>query len=507
MQSPKIPSSSPLIRYTVLGALFGVTFPLGSMLILALEQGLPITLQTAIAIHQSSILQWLVDTAPLVLAAFAFLAGQRQEQVIRLNQQLSGSLNERDQLIGKLNQSYQSLEAEAEKSLAHLRTAAQIAQHANASRDLQQLLDQTARLVSQQFGFYHTGIFLNDTGEGGVGRSGSRPGSDGRYALLTAASSEGGQRMLKRGHRLRIGSEGFGVGIVGYVADRGEAKIALDVGSDAVFFDNPDLPETRSEMALPIKIAGKTTGVLDVQSTQPAAFTEKDLTVMAIIADSLASAIENAHLFTQVRDSLDEIRSLHQQYLERAWVDALISQDTPGALAYTYTPSAAAASEPAQLTAAQGSGAGVEHDAQPPITDQSKSGQVSPLPEQSQDQVQHELRSIQIPIKLRDQVIGQLAIETDPRSEMGTNANEWMPEELALIQSVANQAALALENARLLDETRRRAERERITANVSSKVWTFSDIDTILRTALHELGTSLGAAQGSIEVEIEGGDR
>jgi putative methionine-R-sulfoxide reductase with GAF domain len=93
------------------------------------------------------------------------------------------------------------------------------------------------------------------------------------YAVLSAANSEGGQKMLERNHKLRVGQ----VGIVGYVAGAGKPRIALDTGSDAIYFNNPDLPETRSEMALPlIQTGGQIVGVLDIQSIEPNAFNPED---------------------------------------------------------------------------------------------------------------------------------------------------------------------------------------------------------------------------------------
>jgi GAF domain-containing protein len=138
-------------------------------------------------------------------------------------------------------------------------------------------------LISKQFGFYHAGIFLLDERD--------------EYAVLQAASSEGGRRMLERGHKLRVGE----VGIVGHVASTGEPRVALDVGEDTAHFAHPDLPNTRSEMALPLKVQDRVIGVLDVQSTHEAAFSEDDVAVLQTMADQLATAIANARLFEQVQ--------------------------------------------------------------------------------------------------------------------------------------------------------------------------------------------------------------
>ena len=135
-----------------------------------------------------------------------------------------------------------------------LRATSYIARKTAEVQDLASLLNMVARLVTDQFGFYHTGIFLiNETGD---------------QAVLQAASSDGGQRMIERGHALSVGTQG----IVGYVAAQKKPRIALDVGADAVFFNNPDLPMTRSELALPLLVRNKVLGVLDIQSEKPQAF-------------------------------------------------------------------------------------------------------------------------------------------------------------------------------------------------------------------------------------------
>jgi GAF domain-containing protein len=137
---------------------------------------------------------------------------------------------------------------ETHRRAAQLSAAAKVARDATAILDVDQLLDETVRLISREFGYYHVGVFLID---------------DNKNAVLQAASSEGGRRMLERGYKLKVG----GAGTVGYVAATGEPRIVEMVDTDSGFFSNPDLPDTLSEMALPLKSRGRAIGVLDVQST------------------------------------------------------------------------------------------------------------------------------------------------------------------------------------------------------------------------------------------------
>jgi GAF domain-containing protein len=171
-------------------------------------------------------------------------------------------------------------------------------------QDLDRLLPQVAQLISQHFGFYHVGVFLIE-----------EPSPGRRYAVLQAANSKGGQRMLARRHQLAVGSQG----IVGHAADTGQARIALDVGADAVFFDNPDMPDTRSEMALPLRLGDEILGVLDVQSTREAAFDQTDVALLTVLADQITVAIQNAHLHQRTQAALREAQEVHQRYLRQEW--------------------------------------------------------------------------------------------------------------------------------------------------------------------------------------------
>ena len=183
---------------------------------------------------------------------------------------------------------------------SYLEATAQVAQEAASLLDVDDLLSRVVFLVSEQFGFYHTGIFMLD--------------ATAKWAVLRAASSEGGQHMLARGHRLPVGT-----GIVGYAVSQGEYRIALDVGLDAVFFDNPDLPDTRSEMALPLQSRGEIIGALDVQSLEPEAFTAEDVAVLQTLADQVAMAISNARLYAQAQESLEAERRAYAELSQRAW--------------------------------------------------------------------------------------------------------------------------------------------------------------------------------------------
>lgn len=352
--------------------------------------------------------------------------------------------------------------ASLEKRAGQLQAVSSLAKSIASMQDLDQLLPNIARLVSERFGFYHTGIFLVDETR--------------THAVLQAANSEGGRRMLAREHELPLNSNS----IVGYVTSHGEPRIALDVGTDAVYFDNPDLPETRSEIALPLRVSGKVIGALDVQSTETNAFSEEDIEFLSTLADQIAIAIENARLFGQAQQALRESQSTFENYVKQEWSDFTQQVRTTGFVFdgklitamdnSTKRDQARAVAQTGSLVFEKGAASS----------------------------------TVSVPIKLRGQVIGVL----DVRSKRGPR--DWSREEILLLEAAAERAALALENARLLEGAQRRAARERTIGEISTRIGSASDLNSILRATVEEMGRRIGATEVVFELESsgrgEGGD-
>ena len=176
----------------------------------------------------------------------------------------SPSLTRSRRLLQRLDEAHKELRVHSEKlTRSHrllgerakaLEVTAALARDAASIHDLQEILDRVVKLISERFNFYHAGIFLVD--------------QSAEWAILRAASSDGGQRMLARDYKLPVGK----AGIVGYVTGEGKPKVSLEVDKDAAHLKNPDLPNTRSEMTVPLRVRGQVIGALDVQSSDPQAF-------------------------------------------------------------------------------------------------------------------------------------------------------------------------------------------------------------------------------------------
>lgn len=357
-------------------------------------------------------------------------------------------------LRDSLELSIQERTTSLEKRAAQLQIVSSVARTIASMQDLDALLTSTTKLVSQEFGYYHAGIFLLDAAK--------------EYAVLKAANSEGGKRMLNRHHQLALDDNS----IVGFVTSRGEPRIALDVGADAVYFNNPDLPGTRSEMALPLRISGSVIGALDVQSTETNAFSQEDISVLSTLADQIAIAIENARLLHEAQSALSESQSTFEKYVKQEW----------------------------QSFTQQARSNGFIFDGKQvlPMDERTRLERVRTL-QTGRLSLKKHAPTVSIPIKLRGQTIGVL----DVRSKKGDR--EWTDDEIALLEAAAERAALALENARLVESAQRRAARERSIGEISAKIGSASDINAILRATVEEMGRRIGATEVIFEIDSSNG--
>jgi len=276
--------------------------------------------------------------------------------------------------------------------------------------------------------------------------------------------------MLERNHRLRLG-----IGVVGYSAQTGQPRIALDVGVDAVFFNNPDLPDTRSEAALPMKVRGETIGVLDVQSTEAGAFSTEDLQVLTALANQVSIALENAKLLTETRAALTQVQEVYNEFTRAEWSRTIAQTEQPGFRFQTgRIEMLEKALQTSEVVSAVQSGEVMSNQA-----NGSKEGRAV----------------VAVPVKLRGEVIGILHIEShDPYKQ-------WQAEEISLVQAVAERAAFAMENARLFQDARRRAAKERLISEATGRISGALNIENILRSTAEELERVLGGSEILIQFQ------
>jgi GAF domain-containing protein len=259
--------------------------------------------------------------------------------------------------------------------------------------------------------------------------------------------------MLERGHRLRVGQSG----IVGYVSAFGKARIALDVGKDAAFFNNPDLPQTHSEVALPLKLRGKTIGVLDIQSIEPIAFTDEDIDTLSLLAGQIAVTIQNSRLFEDTQQALREAQTIYGEAARSSWQEFR----GEGVTGFRYSKGA---------IKALSSGGEPEADEK------------------------GEVEGLSIPIKVRGEELGQMKIQAPGRS------GEWSESEIQFYRAVVERLSFAIENARLIEETTKSAQRDRTITAIADKLGSSPLIEEILRTAAEELSRAIKGTEVLVQL-------
>ncbi len=334
-----------------------------------------------------------------------------------------------NRMISRLEELQTSLEKRVADRTEQLNATIEVGRVASSILNPDELIAKVVNLITDRFGYYYAAIFITD--------------SSNRWVELKDATGSAGQTLKAQGHRLELG----GKSMVSTAITTRQARIAEDVGAEQVRFDNPLLPGTRSEIALPLIVGGRTIGALDVQSTQEAAFGPEEIDTLQGMANQVAIALENARLFQETQASLEELRATHRLYVTDAWSET--AREHGG---YDYI-AGAESSEPGGETS-----------------------------------------TVNVPLTLRDQIIGQLQLE---------GQQDWTPEERNLIEAVATQAALALENARLLEESQQLALRERLAAEITGKIWSSPNTDFILQTAVKELGRALRADEATIELKLD----
>ena len=355
----------------------------------------------------------------------------RPDEITLLATTLNDMASRLRRTFAELEQRVADRTRQLERRSLQLQTAAEVARDITTSQDLEELLQAAVNLINQRFGYYNVGVFLvDDVGE---------------YAHLRAASGELGNKLLQQEIHLRVGEEG----IIGYVTRYGEARLASDVSVDTLFYREPLLPDTHSEVALPLRSGGNVIGALDVQSVRAKAFDQDDIVILQTLADQLAIAIENTQLVSQLQETLRETNLLYQQQVRETWSSGLHSR----ANAFEYD----------RL-------------------------EVRPVSSPNDDWAtgsENGSQKLVVPIKLRDQVIGFIGLES------GDADHEWTPDEIAIAEATANQAAVSLENARLLAESQLRAAREQMVGEVTSRMRESLDVEIVLRTAIDEIYQAL----------------
>jgi GAF domain-containing protein/HAMP domain-containing protein len=332
-----------------------------------------------------------------------------------------------NRMIARLQDFQSGLEKMVEERTSQLKAINEVGRVATSILDPDELINRIVHLITEEFGYYYSAIYLLE--------------QTNKWAVLTDATGEAGRVLKESNYRLEVN----GANIIGQTIRSRQAQNWLDTGENAVHFNNPLLPYTHSEISLPLYVGEHVLGALDVHSSQESAFSEQDINTLQNMANQVAISLDNARLFQETRQNLQEMRHIQKQYLRDVWIDTNFTNN--------------------ELTLVAGDAS-----------------------------IGDDKSLVEVPLALRDQIIGQISLETD---------EVLSPDEQNWIQEIATQTALALENARLLDESQSTAMREKFVTEITNKIWSSTTIDGVLQTAIRELGQILDATDATIEINIE----
>lgn len=437
----------------------------------------------------------------------------------QMSQQLRDLIADLEEQVSRRTHQWQEANYKLQRRAIQLEAVTLVGRAVTSILNLDDLLLEVVNLISARFDFYHAGVFLID--------------ESGEWAMLRQATGEAGQRLLARKHRLAVG----GQSIVGWAAANRQPRIALDVGDDAVHFKNLDLPHTRSEMALPLMVGNRLLGVLDVQSTEESAFDDEDVTILSLMADQVAVAIDNALKFSQEATLLEATSPLYRASRRIALATSL--DDVLGSVVdnaagpfvdscgiYVYTPG----TEDHELGWIEAV-ALWDRDGDPPhppgtrypleeasdlleslrqeaaeplvVTDLLAGGIDKRINTSTHQLLTEELRFravLMLPLVAAGQAMGLLVVA-------GRKPHTWTEAELRIFSSLSDQTAIAIENVRLLGEAQSRAGREQVVRQITERMWHAVDIESILQTTVTSLGQAIGAPRVYVRLDTEASSR
>jgi nitrate/nitrite-specific signal transduction histidine kinase len=354
-----------------------------------------------------------------------------------------------NEMATQLSRSYRELEqrvadrtAELKRRSSYLEASAEVSRAATLILETDQLMRQAVELIRERFDLYYVGLF--EVEEAGT------------LAILKAGTGEAGRAMLARGHQLRMGGDSM----IGWCIANAKARVAEEASADAIRRATPELPDTQSEAALPLRSRGKVIGALTVQSTLPNAFDEAAIAVLQTMADQVAVALDNARLFAASQAALETTRRAYGELSRQGWEQLIRSQP----LGYLRTLH--------ETHLAEGPW-------QPEMVQATQTGQI----------VQDHGSTVAAPIKVRDQVLGVI------RLRKPTGAETWTLEETALLKTLTEQLGVALDSARLYQDSQRRAAREQLTRQITDNIRAASSVEDAMQRAVGELARVLDTAE------------
>lgn len=382
-----------------------------------------------------------------------------QDEIGNLGKTFNIMANQLQNLVNNLEKQVASRTRTLENRAAQLQASAEVARDATSEQNLTDLLERAATLVYERFGYYHVGIYLKDQKE--------------EYANLAASSDTPGKKLMATDHSYRINPDSN----VGYTFILGKAILASVEDPTTQPNFHPLLPNSMSQLILPLNQNNKTIGVIDIHSTNPTAFTDEDIQIFQILADQLAIAIQKAKVQDEIQQALTELETAYGVYTRESWHRFLQSRKNLSGYRYNQRHIEEVFTAPEQVVSAW------------------KQGEQIVSRKQSPNDPTKETTSLAIPLKVRGEVIGVLNVEFE--------IDDVPPDTTNLINEISDRLSLIIENARLIETAQRKVEREQLTSHISNRIRQSLDMDMIIRTAIQEIGENLGLTEVELRLGTE----
>lgn len=361
--------------------------------------------------------------------------------------------------ISTLEQRVSERTLDLERRTLELETISDVVREISVIRNTDTLLNVSANLIRERFNFYHIGIYLLD--------------ERGEYAFLRAASGIGAEPMIEQGYGLRIGELGPAAGPF-----RGEQYFVSQAGSTGhEHTPNALLPDSKTEIILPLRVLNINLGGLDIHSNQAVTFDDRGIRTLRLLADQLAAAIENAQLVQRVEDTVSQLNKSYRMQTRQAW-QTVVNQHP--ASSYEYD---GRQIRPIPYNLPQG------------MLAQLEAGKAVIL--SNEDHGRESRESLMVPLMVLNQLIGVIGIEKQDPTHI------WTEEEISIAEATANRAAITLENARLLEESQRRAAKEQAISEATARIGTTLNIENILSSTVEELERILGNSDVILQIRSE----
>jgi GAF domain-containing protein len=366
-------------------------------------------------------------------------------------------------MAAQLRDLIESLETRVADRTRALETSAEVSRRLSTILDLNQLLAEVVNQIQESFGYYYAHLYLLDR--------------KAEKLVMAAGTGQAGAEMKAQGHYIPLDAQ---ISLVAKAARTGEIVRGDNVRETQDWLPNPLLPDTYSEMAVPIILDGQVVGVLDVQENKIAGLDESDASLLRALANQVAVAIRNARLFAQAEKALAEAQASQEYYLTEAWERTKL---VPQSREHLYLRSdASTLPEATQIRAKQ----------------QALKQQRPAIVEVSNDS--SKAKSIVAPVILGGEPIGALQLH---QIGSATKAQPWTEQDLALIEAVLDQVAQTAENLRLFEETRERASRESTIREITERMRAATSLEELVKTTAHELGQRLSAGRAVVALGLE----